>query len=141
MGAPEVEEHPWKMRSDLEDPPQASPLEMWYCASRIHLPRGQTGNRKVFCNVLKHLKGDIQRKQLGLRSTKNWILHDNNAPYHRALLTKNSMASLPHSLHLPDLIPADFLKMKIQLKGCRFNTLTSRSKVILNSLTENNYQA
>jgi histone-lysine N-methyltransferase SETMAR len=63
--------------------------------------------------------------------SKNWILHDDNAPCHRALLVREflanrNMLSLPHQPYSPDLAPADFFlfpKMKIQLKGRRVQTV------------------
>ena len=55
----------------------------------------------------------------------NWLLHDDNAPSHRALATReflahNSIITCPHPHYSPDLAPGDFLlfpKMKLKLKG------------------------
>jgi histone-lysine N-methyltransferase SETMAR len=98
---------------------------------RICPPQSQTVNTKFYCEVLRRLKENIRRKRLDLWRVKNWILHDDNAPCHRALIVHDflsnlSMLSLPHPPYSPDLAPADcflFLKMKMQLKGSRFHTV------------------
>lgn len=43
------------------------------------------GQREIHCGVLQRLKGDIWQKGTDLWNAKKWILHDNYAPYHRAL--------------------------------------------------------
>jgi histone-lysine N-methyltransferase SETMAR len=61
---------------------------------------------------------------------KNWILHNDNAPCHRALLVhefliNRNMLLLPHPPYLPDLAPANFFlfpKLMMQLKGRHFHT-------------------
>jgi transposase len=57
-------------------------------------------------------------------------LHD-NAPLYTAVLThqflaKNKIAVIPHPPYSPDLAPCDFFlfpKMKLKLKGRRFDTI------------------
>jgi transposase len=58
----------------------------------------------------------------------NWLLHDDNAPSHTALITReflahNSIITLPHLHYSPDLASCNFFfpKMKLQLKGRRFD--------------------
>jgi hypothetical protein len=59
----------------------------------------------------------------------NWLLHDDNAPFHRAFVTGEFLAhkgiiTLPHPPYSPDLAPCDFFffpKMKLQLKGHCFD--------------------
>jgi histone-lysine N-methyltransferase SETMAR len=59
----------------------------------------------------------------------NWLFHDDNAPAHRVLVTReflahNSIITLLHLSYSPDLVPCDFFlfpKMKLQLKDRRFD--------------------
>lgn len=57
-------------------------------------------------------------------------------------LQKNNLISLLHLAYSTDLVPADFHKMKIQIKGHRFNTVVeieSKSQKVLKSLTVNDF--
>ena len=94
----------------------------------VHLefaPEGQTVNAEFYCSVLRRLRNDIWRKRPELWRAGNWLLHDDNAPSHRALVTHeflahNSIITLLHPRYSPDLAPCDFFlfpKMKLQLKG------------------------
>jgi transposase len=84
---------------------------------------------RVLCNVLRRLREDIRWKRPELWHAGNWLLHDDNAPSHQALitcefLTHNNIITLPHPPNSPDLAPCDFLlfpKMKLQLNGQRFD--------------------
>jgi histone-lysine N-methyltransferase SETMAR len=77
------------------------------------VPPGQTVNTKLYCEVLRRLRENIRRKRPDLWWAKNWILHDENTPRHRALIVRQFLAnhnklSLPHPPYSPDLAPADF---------------------------------
>jgi hypothetical protein len=77
---------------------------------REFVPQGQTINMKFYCEVLWHLRNIIRQKRLDLWCVKKWILHDDNAPCHQALLVReflanHNMLSLPHPLYSPDLAP------------------------------------
>jgi hypothetical protein len=58
------------------------------------------------------------------------LLHHDNALSDTSVLTqqflaKYEMAVIPHPMYSPDLAPCDFFlfpKMKLKLKGCRFDT-------------------
>jgi len=52
------------------------------------VPEGQTVNAESNCNVLRCLREDIRRKQTELWCMGNWLLHDENAPSHQALVTR-----------------------------------------------------
>jgi transposase len=88
-------------------------------------------NAEFYCNVLHRLREDIQRKWPELWRTGNWLLHDDNAPSHWALVTREFLAhisiiTLPHSPYSPDLAPCVFFlfpKMNLQLKGRQFDRL------------------
>jgi transposase len=63
------------------------------------------------------------RPQLWREQT--WLLHHDNALSHTSVLAKNKIAVIPRPPYSPDLAPCDiflFLKMKLKLKGCRFDT-------------------
>jgi hypothetical protein len=95
------------------------------------VPRGQTINTQFYYEVPWNLRENIRRKRPDLWRTKNWILHDDNVPCHRALLVheflaNHNMLSLLHPPYSQDLAPADFFlfsKMKMQLKGRHFHTV------------------
>jgi transposase len=86
-------------------------------------------NAEFYCNVLRRLREDIRQKQPELWCAGNWLLHDDNAPSHQALVTREFLAhkgiiTLPYSPYSPDLASCDFFlfpKMKLQLKGRRFD--------------------
>jgi transposase len=79
------------------------------------------------------------------------MLHHDNAPYHTSVLiqqflAKYEMAVNPHPLYSPVLTPCDFflfLKIKLKLKGRRFNTteeIQANSQRVLDTLTEKYFQ-
>jgi len=81
----------------------------------------------------------------------NWLLQDDNAPSHRALIMRaflahNSIIAHPQPPYSPDLAPCNFflfLKMKLQLKGCRFDTVKEiqrESQNVLGRLQEQDFQ-
>ena len=61
-------------------------------------------------------------------------------------LVKNKIVVIPHPPHSPDLTPCDFFlfpKMKLKLKGRRFDTITeiqAETQKVLNTLTEKDFQ-
>jgi transposase len=86
---------------------------------------------QFYYSVLRRLREDIRRKRPELWRAGNWLLHDDNAPSHRALaarefLAHNNVTTFPHPPYSPDLAPCDFFlfpKMKLLLKGRRFDGL------------------
>jgi hypothetical protein len=86
-------------------------------------------NAEFYCNVFRRLREDVRQKQPELCCAGNWLLHDDNAPSHRAIVTgqffaHSSIITLPHPPYSLDLAPCNFLlflKMKLQLKGRRFD--------------------
>jgi len=115
------------------------------------VPEGQTVNAEFYCNVLRRLREDIRRKRPELWCPGNWLLHDDNAPSHRALVTLEFLAhkgiiTLPHPPYSPDLAPCDcflFPKMKLQLKGRRFDRVEEiqrESQNVLGTLREQDFQ-
>jgi hypothetical protein len=61
-------------------------------------------------------------------------------------MAKLEMALIPHPPYSLDLAPRDFFlfpKMKLKLKGCRFDTIDKiqvESLVVLDTLTEKDFQ-
>jgi len=114
-------------------------------------PQGQTVNAGFYCSVLRRLREDIRRKRPALWRVGNWLLHDDNAPSHRALVTceflaHNSIIALLQPPYSPNLAPCDFFlfpKMKLQLKGRRFDTVEEiqrESQNVLGRLREQDFQ-
>jgi hypothetical protein len=112
---------------------------------------GRTVNAEFYCNVLRRLREEIQRKRPELWCVGNWMLHDDKAPSHRALvkrefLAHNSIITLPHPPYSVDLAPCDFFlfpKIKLQLKGRRFDRLEEiqrESQNVLGTLREQDFQ-
>jgi len=115
-------------------------------------PEGQTVNAGFYCSVLRRLREDIRRKRPELWLAGNWLLHDDNAPSHRALVTReffahNSIITLPHPPYSTDLAPCDFFfffpKVKLQLKGRRFDIVEEIQRElqnVLGTLQEQDFQ-
>ena len=115
------------------------------------VPPGQTVNAKFYCDILRRLREDMRRKRPGKWRTNNWVLHRDNAPAHTALAGQHFLASkdmtvVPHPPYSPDFAPCDFFlfpKMKIKLKGRRFDTveeIQAESQKVLNTLTQKDFQ-
>jgi len=116
----------------------------WIC------PQRSDRKRRVYCSV-RHLREDIQRKRPELWRAGNWLLHDDSAPSHQALVTceflaHNSIITLLHLPYSPDLAPCNFFlfpKMKLQLKGRRFDRpeeIQRESQNVLGTLWEQDFQ-
>jgi len=114
-------------------------------------PQGQTVNVGFRCSVLRRLREDIRRKRPELWHAGNWLLNDDNAPSHRALVTReflahNSIIALRQPPYSSDLAPCEFFlfpKMKLQLKGRRFDTVEEiqrESQNVLGRLREQDFQ-
>jgi len=115
------------------------------------VPEGQNMNAEFYCNVLRCLREDIWRKRPELWCAGNWLLHDDNAPSHQALVTREFLAhkgtiTLPHPPCSPHLAPCDFFlfpKMKLQLKSRRFDRVEEiqrESQNVLGTLREQDFQ-
>jgi len=108
-------------------------------------------NAEFYCNVLRRLREDIRRKRPELWCAGNWLHHDDNAPSHRALVTREFFAqkgiiTLPHPPYSPDLAPCDYFlfpKTKLQLKGRRFDRVEEiqrEAQNVLCTLREQDFQ-
>jgi hypothetical protein len=103
-----------------------------------------------YCNVLRCLRENVQRKRLELWRNHNWLLHHDNVSTHTSLkntefVTDNHTVIIPHPPHLPDLAPCDFTlfpKLKMKLKGWRFETVSNIQRElqkVLSSIKENDF--
>jgi hypothetical protein len=85
---------------------------------------------------IRLLREGIRRKLPELWRVGNWLLHDDYALSHQALVTReflahNSITTLPHPPYSPYLVPCDFFlfpKRKMQLKGHRFVRVEESSR-------------
>jgi histone-lysine N-methyltransferase SETMAR len=93
-----------------------------------YVPAGQTVNAKFYVEVLKRLRECVRRARPELWGENAWILHQDNAPSHTTLVTreflaKNKITTMDHSPYLPDLAPCDFClfpKVKNIMRGEHF---------------------
>ena len=115
------------------------------------VPTGQTVISGFYCEVLRRLHEKVRRHRPQLWREQTWLLHHDNAPSLTAVLTyqflaKNKIAVIPHPPYSPDLTTCDFFlfpKMKLKLKGRRFDTITeiqAETQKVLNTLTEKDFQ-
>ena len=93
---------------------------------REFVPPGQTVNGKFYYEVLKRLREGIGRKCPDKWKKNKWFLHHENAPVHTSLVRQfvnsQNITVIPHP---PIHLTCDFFlfpKMKLQLKGLRFDT-------------------
>lgn len=95
------------------------------------LPKGQTINKEYYLGVMKRLREAIRKKRPALWGNNSWILHDDNAPSHNALiirefLVKNNTNTIQQPPNSPDLAPCDFFlfdRLKKPLRGTRFESV------------------
>jgi len=95
------------------------------------VPTGRTVNSRFDCDILWRLREKVRRHRPQLWREETWLLYHDNAPSHTSILThqflaKNKIAVIPHPPYSPNLAPCDFFlfpKMKLKLKGCRFDTI------------------
>jgi hypothetical protein len=88
-------------------------------------------NSGFYCEVLRRLRENVRRRRPELWPEQTWLFHHDNAPSYTSVLAqqflaKNKMAVIPHPPHSPDLPPCDFFlfpKMKLKLKGRRFDKI------------------
>jgi len=104
------------------------------------LPKNQIVNKEYYLGVMRRLREAIRLKRKDLWANISWILHQDNAPSHNAIiirefLTKNVTNTIPQSPNSLDLAPCDFFlfdQLKKPLRGTRFS---SREEIIQKSKT------
>ena len=111
----------------------------------------QTVKSGFYCDVLRRLRENMQRRRPKLWQEQTWLLHHDKAPSHTSVLTqtflaKNNMAVIPHTTYSPDLAPCDFFlfpKIELKLKGRRFDTteeIQAESQRMLDTMIEKDFQ-
>jgi len=105
---------------------------------------GCTVNAEYYKGVLDHLISCIQRVHSALYRTRGFFLLHDNAPAHsaakiRQFLTQKQVATLNHPPYSPDLSPPNYFlfpKVKLQLKGARFDTIEEIQKAVTDQLNK-----
>jgi hypothetical protein len=67
----------------------------------------------LYCDILRRLRENVQRRRPELLHNNNWLLHYDNVPSHTSLkttesVTKINMVIVPHRPYLPDLVHCGF---------------------------------
>jgi hypothetical protein len=87
---------------------------------KAYVPTGQTVNSEFYCNILRRLRENLQRRRPELWQEQTWLLHHDNAPSHtQQFLSKQKNAVIPHPPYSLDLASCDFFlfpEMKLQLE-------------------------
>jgi hypothetical protein len=95
-----------------------------------YAPEGETINKEYYLEVIRHLRGAVWCKRLGLWASRNWQLHHDNAPAHsshlfQSFLAKHGIPVVHQAPYSPDMAPCDFWlfpKLKRSLKGSHFDS-------------------
>jgi hypothetical protein len=90
----------------------------------------------MYVDILRRLRDAVRRKRPEKWRTKRWFLPHEDASAHRSVLIKaflanNTVTTLEHPPHSPDLPPFDFYlftPFKPALKGWRFCNVTDINK-------------
>jgi histone-lysine N-methyltransferase SETMAR len=92
---------------------------------RVH-PSWSDSLLVFYCDVLRCFREAMRRKRPEKWLTSDWELHHDNAQLHTAYTVQECLPVVPHPPYSPDLAPFGifpFPKMKIKLKGQRFDTV------------------
>ncbi len=109
---------------------------------KICVPTGQAVNANFYKDVLDRLIKRINFICPDLRSSWDWFLQCDNAPVHNAVslrqfLAQKNVTVLHHPPYSLDLAPADYFlfpKLKLQLKGKRFEDIQTIQKNVTDIL-------
>ena len=93
-------------------------------------------NKKIYLDILRHLRDAVRRKRPEKRRTNSWFLLHDNAPAHRSVLVKdflakNNLTTLEHLPYSPDVTTAYFSPVprpKSALKRRRFRVVVHIGK-------------
>jgi histone-lysine N-methyltransferase SETMAR len=102
----------WQMKSSVKNMLIAF-LDTERLVHHEYVPRGQTVNKEFYKTVPQRPRDAVRRYRPEKWRSGNWILHHDNAPAHRAVITneflaKQNIPSLSHPPYSPDLPPCDF---------------------------------
>jgi len=95
-----------------------------------YAPPGQTITKDYYIEVLRRLRDAVRRKWQQLWASGDWLLYHDKVPAHssalvQSFLVKHRITQVCQPPYSPDLAPCDFwlfLKLKLPLKGRRFQT-------------------
>ena len=110
----------------------------------------QRVNKEYYVEVLREFRKRFSRKRPALFKSGQWHFHRDNAPVHNSILfiyylTKMGIKRVPHPPYSPDLAPCDFwifLKLKENLRGCRFGTIEEMKEAVtkvMDTLTQEDF--
>ena len=117
---------------------------------REFVPPGMTVNADFYCDVLRRLRENVQRKRPQKWRNQNLIIHHDNAPAHRSFkvsqfLAKNNMTVIAIPIS-PNLALCDFFlfpKLKLRMKGRTFDTIEEfqeESQRVLDTIPKRGFQ-
>jgi hypothetical protein len=124
------------------------------CHGIVHhefIPEGETVNADFYMEVSKRLRDRVHCVRLNLQGDNGWILHQDSAPSHTALIVReflacNSVTVMDHPPYSPDLAPCSFFlfpKCKLVLCGQHLEdvaTITAELTTLLKGLKEDDFQ-
>jgi histone-lysine N-methyltransferase SETMAR len=116
------------------------------------VPPNTAVNSHLYSDVLRCFRENMRRKRPKLWRDNNWLLHQDNAPAHTSLktteiVTNNHLVIVPHPPYSLCLAPCDvslFRKLKMKLKGRRFETVSDVQRefqVVLDTIKENDFHS
>ena len=95
------------------------------------VPEGSVVNGRYYLDMMQRLLVRIRRVRLSYKAPDSWSLLHDDVPAHKCITVRNFLASksvqvLDHPAYSLDLSPYDYFlfpKLKMQLKGLRFDTI------------------
>ena len=114
------------------------------------VPTGQTVNKEYYVKVLREFRKRFRRKRPALFKSDQWHFHQDNAPVHNSILvtdylTKMGIETDPQPPYSPNLAPCDFWlfpKLKVELRGCRYETIEKMKEAVtkvIDTLTQEDF--
>ena len=115
------------------------------------VPECSMMNGQYYLDLMQRLLARIRRFRSQYKAEGSWLLLHHNAPAHKFIAVRNFLTSkwvqvLHQPAYSPDLSPCDYFlfpKLKMQLKGLRFDAISEIQKVSTEALkivTEEEYQ-
>ena len=104
------------------------------------VPTGQTINKEYYVEVLREFRKRFRRKRPALFKSGQWHFH-----LVTDYLTKMGIKTVPHSPYSTDLPPCDFWlfpKLKVKLRGCRYETIEGMKEAmtkVIDTLTQEDF--
>jgi hypothetical protein len=77
---------------------------MWYPKYSELVPPGQTVNSGFYCDILQHLRENVQTRCPELWQEQTWLLHHDNVPSHTSALTLQFLDEIQNGCHPPPTV-------------------------------------